>query len=346
MALRHLDFPSSQVGLYGTDKSLLLSGVYVEAGGPLTVLEDDPDPNITGTVLRVAPTSVEDILRWVLPLTQTKVGVGRRVWMAGLNVNSGSGTVFCSWRDVSNNVLATVFADSTGRIVITGGGGANVSSAAPAIVSNAWQHLEAQIDTVAGSVEVRVEGVSVVSFTGRALGGPVAQIAVSTSSGFAYQWLKDLVVWDGSGAFNNTWMGSIQVRELIPDGDSSFNWTTSSGATGWNLIDEAPPNDDTDYIYAVNPPPSASRFDVSNLPVDVTSVRGIYAVVRSRKTDGGDGNLQVGVRSGASTGLGTNRPITTAYTYWSDVFETDPATGAAWTPSAVNGVKIQLNRTL
>lgn len=346
MALRHLDFPSAQVGMYGTDKALLLDGVYVEAGGPLTQIEDDPDPNITGNVLRIAPTAVEDILRWVLPSLQTKVGLGRRVWMAGLNTNSGTGTVFAAFRDVGNNNLATVYSDSTGRIVITGGGGAAVSSSGPAIVANAWQHLEAAIDTVAGSLEVRVEGVVVASYTGRAFGASVAQVAISSASGFAFQWLKDLVIWDGTGAFNNTFMGSIQVRELIPDGDNLFNWTASSGTTGWNLIDEAPPNDDTDYIIAANPPPGVSRFDVTNLPVDVTSVRGIRAVVRSRKTDGGDGNLQVGLRHSGSTALGANRPITTSYTYWSDIFETDPSTGAAWTPAGVNAVHLQVNRTL
>lgn len=48
------------------------------------------------------------------------------------------------------------------------------------------------------------------------------------------------------------------------------------------------------------------------------------------------GNVQAGLISGASTALGANRPITTAYTYFRDVIETDPATAA----------QLQLNRTL
>jgi hypothetical protein len=67
---------------------------------------------------------------------------------------------------------------------------------------------------------------------------------------------------------------------------------------------------------------------------------------RSRKTDGGTGNIQLGVISGAATGLGVDRPITTAYTYWWDVFDSDPNIAAAWTKAAVNAMNLQLNRTL
>jgi hypothetical protein len=332
--------------MYGTNLGFGLNGTYAEIDLTWLALEDDPDPNITGNVVRFNGGIPDPLIRKVLPSTQAKVGMGRRLWLNSLPDADNNSIIIFDWRDAANSIIATVSVDTTGRIVLNGGGGAEVRSAAPAIVANAWQHIEAELNAGPGSLECRVEGVTVASFTGRVFPS-TAQVAVRITIGASTrQYLKDWVIWDGAGAFNNTWMGSIQVRELIPDWDSSFNWTTSSCATGWNLIDEAPPNDDTDYIIAINPPPAASRFDVSNLPVDVTSVRGLVAFVRSRKTDGGDGNLQVGVRSGASTSLGTDRPITTAYTYWSDVFETDPATGAAWTPAAVNGVKIQLNRTV
>jgi hypothetical protein len=67
---------------------------------------------------------------------------------------------------------------------------------------------------------------------------------------------------------------------------------------------------------------------------------------RSRKTDGGDGNMQLGVISAAATGLGSNRPITTAYTYWYDIFDADPNGAAAWTRISFNAINLQLNRTV
>jgi hypothetical protein len=42
---------------------------------------------------------------------------------------------------------------------------------------------------------------------------------------------------------------------------------------------------------------------------------------------------------------GSNRPITTAFTYYEDVFETDPNTGNAWTPASADAAQLKLNRT-
>ena len=125
----------------------------------------------------------------------------------------------------------------------------------------------------------------------------------------------------------------------------SFNWTASTGSTGFNLIDEAGP-DDADYVQAANPPPAASTFTLSDLPADVTSVRGLISLVRAKKTDGGDGNLQVSLQSNSVDDLGADRPITTADTYWWDVSELSPDTGVAWTPAEVDAAKIKIDRTL
>ena len=54
----------------------------------------------------------------------------------------------------------------------------------------------------------------------------------------------------------------------------------------------------------------------------------------------GGGNLQMAMKSGASTGLGSDRPMTVAFTYWQDVFEVDPATSAQWLPAAVNAANL------
>jgi hypothetical protein len=67
-------------------------------------------------------------------------------------------------------------------------------------------------------------------------------------------------------------------------------------------------------------------------------------IQRSRKSDGGDGGLQVGLISGANTGLGANRQISSAYTYWWDIFDNDPG-GGAWSRPLVNALVLQLNRT-
>jgi hypothetical protein len=77
----------------------------------------------------------------------------------------------------------------------------------------------------------------------------------------------------------------------------------------------------------------------------VTSVRGIISVVRARKIDGGDANLQVGLVSGAGVDQGADRPVTTSFTYYYDVSELNPVSAAPWTPVQVDAMAGRVDRT-
>ena len=68
--------------------------------------------------------------------------------------------------------------------------------------------------------------------------------------------------------------------------------------------------------------------------------------MRARKSDGGDGNIQTGLISGGAEVDGSNRPITTAFTYYEDVFEIDPANAAPWTPASADAATFKINRTV
>lgn len=355
MSLRHLDFPSGQPGLYGTTASFLDDGMYAQID--FIDLVDDPDPSTTGNVAQLSGAASTDAnLRFVLPASHATVGMGGRVWLS--RIPTGAGDIPCihQYRDGSNAPTISIAVTPTGAITAyRGNSGGTVlgTTAGPVLVADSWQHVESKVfhSATVGTVEVRVEGVPVLTLTNQnTTAGPCAQVSYNNEGGgsgvvTAY-YLKDIAIWDGAGSVNSNFIGTIQVYELLTTSDDTFPWAASTGTTGFDLIDEAPPNDDTDYIYAIDPPPAASKFNLGNLPADVTSVKGLYVVVRSRKSDGGDGNLQVGIISGASTGLGTDRPITTTYTYWTDMFELDPNTSSSWTPVAVDAAKLQLNRTV
>jgi hypothetical protein len=51
------------------------------------------------------------------------------------------------------------------------------------------------------------------------------------------------------------------------------------------------------------------------------------------------------VKSGADEDDGADRPMTTAYALYNDVFETDPATGLPWTIPGANAMAVKLTRT-
>jgi len=272
--------------------------------------------------------------------------------MARLPSSGGDSPHIFSWRNGSNGEQAFVTVDTTGKIIAYINGVAVGDSGGPVLTANAWWHIEAKMvfAGAASTIEVRVEGVTKVTGTGTT-SADCAQVAwMNQGSGSGNQFIcywKDIIVWNGLGAYNNNFLGSCTVHSLIPDSDITVNWARNTGASDFGNIDEdGPPNDDTDYIYAIDPPPGVDVMGLSNLPIDVTSVKALMVLHRSRKTDGGDGNVQAALKSGASTALGADRPISAAYTYFRDVIETDPATAAPWTPGAVNAAQLQLNRTL
>ena len=337
----------------------MLNGIYAAAS---CLLEEDPDPLVAGNVLHLGTVINFDNLRKVLPAPQATVGMCARLWLAALP-GGASNPCFFRFNDGANVIHVSIAVTSTGVIQAWRGSQINPagtllgSTAGPVLVANSFQHVEAKVfisDTV-GTVEVRVNGVTVLNLTNKDTANSadltVAQVLLTPSArgDLASQdvsiYFKDWFVWDSTGAHNNNFAGSVSVVNLTPSSDVALTWALSSGATGFSLVNESPPVD-AGFISAATPPPAADKMGMTNLPADVTSVRALMTLVRARKTDGGDGSLQVGLISGASTDLGADRPITTAFTYYSDISEEDPATVAPWLPTAVDAANMQFNRTL
>lgn len=355
MAINWMD----NFGIYGsgaTGQARMLNGVYAEMNGSLLA---DPDPTSGGeTVLRVNSSIVESsltVIRKVLPTPQATVGVAARYWIPRLPVSTGERPRVVSFRDVSNVILCYVIVDPSGFLEAYDGADTLLGrSDNPVVIANAWQHMETKcvFNSAAGSIEVRWEGVPVLdlALVVTSISGNLCQNVAFSSTGQFTQafYIKDFIIWDDTGAFNNDFMGSCQVYKIIPDADVALNWSPfPADGIGYNKINELVPDDDTRYIAAPFPLPAGPyRCSLSDLPVTVTSVRGVMPIHRSRKTDGGDGNVQIGLISGGSTGLGANQPITTAYTYWWQVYDADPNGGIGWSRLAVNALNLQLDRTV
>ena len=356
MALEHCD----DFGSYGTTASFLTDGVYAEK--PNVFLVADPDPSGSGTVVQILQGSSLANLRYVLQSgAVTTLGVGMRFYMPALpsdNTYRPSPITFC---DANNVAQIELSVNTTGTLSVYRGdtsGTLIATSSAPVLTAAAWHHIEMKVlfSQTVGTIEVRVDGVPV---TGLVLTGQdtcatalveCSQIRLSIPAKIGgsppvYYW-RDLVVWNSSGTANNNFMGTVRVLRLVPTSDVALNWTPSTGSTGFDLIDEASPNDDTDYISAPSTLPAAYQAGLTNLPSDVTSVRALMSMVRMKKTDGGDGQVQVGIKATTNTDQGADRAITAAYAYWRDISELDPDTSAAWTPTAVDGAKLVINRTL
>lgn len=354
---------------YGSSTSFIDDGLYTQLDGSIAV-STDPDPTAGGTKVinftcsdaRLSHEYLGSSFRKVLTGgAVTTAGVMCRVWLNTLPNSTSVWPQPMVFVDANNINQCTVIVSPTGTLKVFRGNaltGTLIAESSIAIVTNAWQHIECKLtisDTV-GSVEIRVDTNTVLSATGldtkNTSLSSISSIAHGIGDGNGthggdHMYIKDVVYWDTSGSLNNDFMGSVFVYSMRPDSDVSGTWTITGGAgSAWASINETSPDDDTKYISSPFPAATAQICTLTDLPIDATTVKGMIAFVRSKKSDGGDGNLQVSMVSGASTGNGVDRPLTVAYTYWTDVFETDPATGAAWTVAAANAAKIKFNRTL
>lgn len=355
MSIDHCD----NFSIYGGNPGYMTNGVYADLGES-TQLTVDPDGISPGTVLHYdggVRNGFNNNLRYIYSQSQNIAGKVLRQWLSNIPGASDVFPIFCSWRDVANFNILDISTNPVGGFLVRNYVAAeNYSTVGPVITANAWWHIEVKINISAGSLEIRVEGRTVLMVTGKNFGIlPVAQEAFATQNnnrtwgGAAYA--KDLVYWDGSGTQNINFLGSVIVESIIPNADVALNWTPTPAITGSAILATAPPQDGVRYIDAPHIPAPAGPFKCSmtSLTGDITSIKCVMTMVRAAKTDGGDGSLQNGLISspgaGPVTTLGADRPITTGQTYWRDVFEIDPKTAAPWLPSSVNTCNLQINRT-
>lgn len=347
--------------IYGTDYNFMLNGRYTEVspgfGGGIV---SDPDGVSTPKVFRGNGGDQAHFRRSLLTPTN-KVGIGNRLWCSNLPSDPTMNALMPSWRDASNNVMMYAWVETSGAISARCRDNVGVirtiyTTPGPVIGANAWWHLEAAFDASAKTFELRVEGVPVITL----IAADFAAVTFSSTNvtqcghyseqtvtgGGITSFVKDLFWWDGLGSRNNSFLGSCIVTDLTPVSDITLGgWTPSTGGAAWSILNQQVPGT-TPYVAAAYPVPVAMQMNMSDLPTNVTSVKGLITCIRAAKIDGGDGQLQVSTLSGAATGAGANRPITAAQTYWEDVSELDPNTSAQWTPVGVNNMGLKVDRTL
>lgn len=358
MAIQYMD----NFQIYGSSESSMAAGTpwFNTSQGDLVT---DPQSGIDTRVYRASNT-VSFQTGFAVPTPTANPRVGFRLWLGGLDpTNGGNAAVYFS--DASANIQYVLHVTPVGalRMLHVDGADGNrmdsfsynaVFTTGPVITTNAWQHIEVHLDFATGDYELFVEGVSVASGTDAdgAVGGTCGLVSLR-ANGFSGEatpsnlpHFKDWFFADDSGSNNTGQIGTVQIITLLPDSDVSGDWTESTGTEAFELINDLE-TDSATYITAVDDPlPTEQVVGLSNLPADVVAIRGIQPMVRTIKTDGGDANITLSLKSGASADTsGTFNPLTTeAYSWY--ISELDPDTASAWTPTSVDLSNLGINRTL
>ncbi len=250
--------------------------------------------------------------------------------------------------DLTLSVLRGAF--STGGTVL------GVTSVALVAGVFAYVELKVLLHASAGTVDLRVNGVSVAPFPLTGLNTAQSGTAWSAfalgqydggaATGNAHTMdLDDLYVCDGSGSAPwNDLLGDcrVDVRNATGAGASS-GWTPSAGAN-WQNVDDAAPNDDTDYNAAAAAGVT-DTFVVEDAPSPGATIFGVQVNLSVKKSDAGACLIAPVVRHAGSDQVGAALAPATAYAYGSAVYQTNPGTGEAWTEAGFNAAEFGYKRT-
>lgn len=291
-------------------------------------------------------------IRRVFGADKSIVGVGFALYLNALP-GSATSTYLANFLNSGGADICTVTISTTGELQIrTGARTGTVRATSPvALVATAWQHIEIKVSISAtvGACEIRVNGVTVLNAsninTDAAAGGVTSNVEIGHSNASAViMFVDDIFAWDTAGSFNNSFIGDKRVYALYPNADTSVaDWVPDTGAVGYSRINETTPVDSS-YVQA-DTVGDVSEYNFDNLGATVSSIAAVQLNPRMLKTDAGVNTVQAAIVSGASSASGAARALTTAATYYFDVFEQDPATSTAWTRTGVNNAIARITRT-
>lgn len=325
-------------------------------------------------------------LRKALSSSTLKIGVGQHLYFPSLPNSASTAGAACILALTPTSAVSvahlTFVVGVNGEIHCYRGsamegatsitGGTLLFSTDPILTAAAWHHVEIQasIHNTLGWVRIAVNGVHRHAATGLDTAYNSEEIGSvmwtrtffgqhNTTTRFyldnvyVYDFDGDSAVYtdwcptvDGSGIATN-YMGEWQCVYLPPNADTAEDdWAPSTGTDAYAMVDETTPND-ADYISSTTAA-DLSELALTDLPEDITVVRGLMVLGRMSKSDTGPALVKFGMKSVSPTTDAAERPITVEPTYWWDFINVDPNTNAAtgtltFTGQPANGDTVTVN---
>jgi hypothetical protein len=209
------------------------------------------------------------------------------------------------------------------------------------IVANTWYYYEVKVfcHPTSGSVEVRIDGNTVVSLTGINTKAGTDSFHNNVLISLQYCNIDNYYICDGSGDTLNNFLGPCRVIGLFPNEDSTpLDWAPSTGTSHYTLIDEQYITS-SDYLLSS----TQGAVDYYKYPqiVGDATVLGFQISTTCCNSSGTSVVLQAPVEYNGQTELGPRtQVIGTAYTDIRHICVTDPDTGEPWTIDKLANMKV------
>jgi len=213
---------------------------------------------------------------------------------------------------------------------------------------NTWHYIEvkATIADSGGTAIVRVDGVEFINYTGdtkNTANAYITNILITCGVNGVEVMFDDLYFCNQSGSVNNDFLGDCRIITIRPNGAGALTeWTPSTGSNYQN-VDDATPNDDTDYnaTDALNAIDTFAFEDISGSG----TVRAAVLNLVARKDDAATRKIAGVVRVGGANYAGSDITLASSYAFYQDVREVNPATSIPWAISEINAAEFGYKMT-
>lgn len=214
----------------------------------------------------------------------------------------------------------------------SGNNGATLATGTLVLQPNTWYYIEWDVliaGAGAGTSACQVDGVSQFSVSG-----------ITTQQSGAAQMTALMLLGAGNPAlfddmYLKTTAGFLGPSRIIlktPNSDGALTqWTPSAAGSHFSKVNDNPPDGDTTY----NSDATATDIDLYGFTALGQTPANIWAVqvdLYARKDDAAARTIATEVRSGGTNFVGTTQPaLTTTYlALYTQIYEQDPKTAAAW----------------
>lgn len=241
-------------------------------------------------------------------------------------------TQHCSIITNSNGTSAVVRADGT--VLFTG---------STVIAANNFYFFEIKytVHPTAGYAELRINGVVQGTFTGNTKNGgtnnSIDRVHFTSSNFDGNYWIDDVYVADNNGSRNNDFLGMVRVQTLLPNGaGSSTQFTPTSGAN-YTTVNDVPDNTATYNSDTVAG--HRDTYAMGDVGAATGTVFAVAQTMHARQLDAGTATIKQAQKSGATVSYGATRTLGATMAAYTDLFETNPASGSPYTVAEVNALE-------
>ncbi|HET9565209.1 MAG TPA: hypothetical protein VFP27_12065 [Mycobacterium sp.] len=272
------------------------------------------------------------------------------------NATGGSAATILSIRQGATTQVW--FAINTSGQIVAYRGTTALGTSSSALSQNVYHYLEFKvvIDDSTGTVTVKMDGTTILTLTSQdtkatssATWDEVCLGCFGAPGGTAIDnQYDDLIVMDGSGSYNNDFLGDRRVSALFPNAVGNSSGSVSSGGGGtadrYTMVDETSLNSDTDYnTFAATG--DKDTYGCQNCPTSGAPVSAVVVSIAAKKADAGEAGVAAVARISGTDYDSATLGVPGGYVVQQAIWDRSAVDGTtAWTTAVIDAAEFGVKK--